>query len=78
MVILSGEVFVKSEDGGERRYGPSDFIFFPAGSEATWRVPDHIRKIAILKNSVNPSAIRISKAWNKLLELAGISGKAEL
>ena len=78
MVILSGEVFVKSEDGGERRYGPSDFIFFPAGSEATWRVPDHIRKIAILKNSVNQSAIRISKVWDKLLELAGLSGKAQL
>lgn len=78
LVILSGDVFVTDQNGAERHYGASDFAFFSAGSDVTWRVPDHVRKIAILKTSVNQPAALILRAWNKLLELARPSAKAAL
>ena len=50
VTILDGEVFVKeSPEGPESRLGPHDVAFFPRGAATTWRVPDHLRKIATLK-----------------------------
>ena len=43
--IISGEVFVTDDGGAERRLGPGDMAFFPAGSASTWRVPSEVRKI---------------------------------
>ena len=73
LFILSGGVFVTDKNGEERYYGPSDFVFFPAGTDVTWRVPDHVRKIAILKSSVTRPAALMSKVWTKLLDLSGLS-----
>ena len=53
--------------------GQSDVAFFPAGSDATWRIPNHVRKIAILKSSLSQPMAFLLKAWIKLLELAGLS-----
>jgi len=78
LFILSGDVFVTEKDGGERHYGPSDFIFFSAGSDATWRVPDHLTKIAILKSPVSRPLVLLSKSWNKLLEITGLSSNVGL
>lgn len=78
LVILSGDVFVTDENGRERHYGPSDFIFFAAGTDATWRVPDHVRKIAILKNPVSRPLVLVAKGWVKLLEAAGLSSNGGL
>ena len=47
-IVLSGEGFMTDEKGVERRFGPGDVAFFPAGTNATWRHPDHFRKIAVL------------------------------
>ena len=34
--IISGEVFITMANGTERRLGPGDMAFFPAGSSCTW------------------------------------------
>jgi uncharacterized cupin superfamily protein len=72
IIILSGGVFVTDKHGRERHYGPSDFAFFPAGSQANWRVPDHIKKIAVIKRSINPITLML-KVCMKLLAIAGLS-----
>ncbi len=78
LVILSGDVFVTDKKGRERYYGPSDFVFFPAGTHATWRVPNHLRKIAILKTPLNQPMAFMSRVWTKLLATAGLSGDSAL
>lgn len=78
LVILSGDVFVTDKNGVERYYGPSDFVFFPAGTRATWRVPNHLRKIAILRSPLNQPIAFMSRVWNKLLAIAGLSSDAGL
>ena len=75
IIILSGGVFVTDKHGRERYYGPSDFAFFPAASQANWRVPDHIKKIAVIKRSVNPVTLML-KVGKKLLAIAGLSRNA--
>jgi uncharacterized cupin superfamily protein len=72
-IILSGDAFLTDNNGRERHFGPSDVAFFPAGSDATWRIPNHVRKIAILKSSFSQPLAFLLKAWIKLLELAGLS-----
>jgi len=77
-IVLSGEGFMTDEKGVERRFGPGDVAFFPAGTNATWRHPDHFRKIAVLKDSIwGPLAFGL-KACSKLLHIAGLSGKLAL
>jgi uncharacterized cupin superfamily protein len=72
-VVLSGEGFVTDEKGAERRVGPGDVVFFPAGTNTTWRHPDHFKKIAVLKESVaRPLGVGL-KLWNKLLRMLGIA-----
>lgn len=78
LIILSGDAFISDGGGGERHFGPSDVVFFPAGSDATWRVPDHVRKIAILRNSVHQPVAFMLKAWIKMVEMAGLSGNGGL
>jgi uncharacterized cupin superfamily protein len=72
-IILSGDAFMAEKNGRERHFGPSDVAFFPAGSDVTWRVPNHVRKIAILKSSFSQPIAFLLKAWIKLVELAGLS-----
>lgn len=75
---LSGEAFMIDESGAERRFGAGDVAFFPAGSDAQWRIPDHFRKVAVLKDHIWPPLALCLKAWNKLLEVVGISGKSPI
>ena len=59
--VLDGEVFV--DDGnGERRLAPGSVAFFPAGARTTWRVPDHLRKIATLKRPT-PGPVAALQRW---------------
>ncbi|MHB8526275.1 MAG: cupin domain-containing protein [Candidatus Acidiferrales bacterium] len=75
-IVLSGEGFMTDEKGVERRFGPGDVAFFPAGTNATWRHPNHFRKVAVLKDSVwRPLGLAL-KAWRKLLKMVGLSGEA--
>jgi len=77
-IVLSGEGFMTDEKGVEQRFGPGDVAFFPAGTNATWRHPDHFRKVAVLKDSVWRPLVLGLRAWNKLLLMLGLSGEAPL
>lgn len=75
ITVLDGEMFVtdganaESENARERHLGPGDIAFFHEGSVVTWRVPDHVRKIATVKHVLPgplASAVRWIKAAAKL------------
>jgi uncharacterized protein len=50
--IISGSVVITDEHGEERRLGPGDMAFFPAGSTSTWHVPVRVRKLAVLHHAM--------------------------
>ena len=64
VTVLDGEVFVDDGINGERRLGPGDVAFFPTGAKTTWRVPDHLRKVATLKRPL-PSPFASVLRWLK-------------
>jgi uncharacterized cupin superfamily protein len=69
IVLISGESFMINEKGEERRFGPGDLGFFPAGTSCTWRITETVRKVAVLKESTwNPLRLGV-KAWHKLLRV---------
>jgi uncharacterized protein len=73
LVILSGEAFIRSEkDGEERRIGTGDFVFFPAGASATWRVPKYIKKVAFLRHTMPRPFGYCVLAWNLFLRIVGL------
>jgi len=78
LVVISGEAFISNGNGEERRLGPCDFAFFPAGSTATWRVPELVRKVAIVRETLWMPLGFSLKAWKKLLRMAGLSDTAPL
>jgi hypothetical protein len=75
VVVISGEVFIADEKGEERRLGPGDMAFFPAGTSCTWRVTRHIRKVAVLRETMpRPLGLGLRAwkggsrlVWNKLV-----------
>jgi uncharacterized cupin superfamily protein len=76
--IISGEVFITTTNGTERRLGPGDMAFFPAGSSCTWRVAECVRKIAFLRKDM-PRLFGLGiRAWHKLLRTARIRGEMPL
>jgi uncharacterized cupin superfamily protein len=72
-IVLSGEGFMTDEKGVEHRFGPGDVAFFPAGTKATWRHPDHFRKVAVLKDSVWPPLAFGLKVWSKVFRRLRLS-----
>lgn len=77
-IVLSGEGFMTDIHGVERRYGPGDVAFFSAGTDSTWRHPDHFRKVAVLKEAVPGPVGYALKVWKKLLRILGLGGKSSL
>jgi uncharacterized cupin superfamily protein len=78
IVIISGEAFMINHKGEERRFGPGDLGFFPAGSSCTWRITQPLRKVGILRESMwRPLGLGL-KAWHKLLRIVGLAGKSPL
>jgi uncharacterized cupin superfamily protein len=76
-VVISGEVFITTEKG-ERRLGQGDMAFFPAGSSCEWRVPDRVRKVAVMRKSLGyPIGFGV-RAWYKLLSIAGLVDQSPL
>jgi uncharacterized cupin superfamily protein len=70
VVVISGEAFLIHENGRERRFAAGDVGFFPAGTDCTWRVDDHFRKVAVLKESLwGPFGIAL-KGWSKISRVA--------
>jgi uncharacterized protein len=69
VVITGGEVFITGDDGVERRLAAGDAAFFPAGSSATWRVTEHVRKVAVVREAIpHPLAVFV-RAWRKSKQL---------
>lgn len=72
-IVISGEGFMTDEKGMEHHFGPGDVAFFPAGTNATWRHPDHFKKVAFLKESFGRPVGFCLKACGKLLRLLGLT-----
>ena len=71
--IISGELVLLREDGTERRFSAGDYVFFPAGTVANWRVDTYVRKVAFLKEPVwRPLGFAL-KVCNKALRIAASS-----
>jgi uncharacterized protein len=67
--IISGEVFVTDDNGEERRLGPGDMAFFPAGSRSTWRVPVAVRKLAVCRQAMPLPFGFALRVWNRLARI---------
>jgi uncharacterized cupin superfamily protein len=78
ILIVSGECFLIQENGEERRFGPGDLGFFPAGTTCKWRVADRVRKVAVLRETMWRPFGFCLKAWNKFLRIVGLAGKSPL
>jgi|SRR5579863_890916 uncharacterized cupin superfamily protein len=76
MFVVSGEAFLRLENGDERRFGAGDVGFFPAGMTCDWRVSEQIRKVAVLKETVGLPLGFCLKAWKKLLRVVGLAGSS--
>lgn len=76
ILVISGEAFLLLENGQERRFGAGDVGFFPAGTTATWRVAEYIRKVAVVRETIWRPLGFCLKVWNKLLRTVGLSGKS--
>lgn len=72
--VISGEVFVTNEHGVERRLGPGDMAFFPAGSSSVWRVPASVRKLAVCRHALPHPLGFALRAWRRMI--AVITGEA--
>ena len=72
VVVISGEVFISTKDGDERRLGADDMAHFPAGTSCKWRVPDRIRKVAIMRKPLPVWMGFGVRAWHKLTRMAGL------
>src|SRR5215472_8506675 len=78
VTVILGEVFISTEEGEERRLGQGDMAFFPAGSSCEWRVPDRIRKVAVMRKTLGyPLGFGV-RAWYKLLAIAGLRDQSPL
>jgi len=72
--VVSGEVFVKGEDGQVCRLGPGETAFFPAGTRAVWHVTERVRKIAVCRYSMPRPLGRLLCLWNRAVDrLTGFS-----
>ena len=68
VVIISGEVFI-TVDGVERRLGAGETGYFPAGTACTWRIPDVVRKVAVLQKPIPRPVYLALRVWYKLKHL---------
>ena len=64
--IISGEVLVTDEKGRERRLGPGDMAFFPAGTHSVWYVPKEVRKLAMCRHTMPGPFGRLFVLWNRI------------
>jgi uncharacterized protein len=78
VIVISGEAFIGTANGEERRLGQGDMGFFPAGSSCTWRVNDRIKKVAVLRKDLPPPLGIGVRAWHKLLQILGLRSQPSL
>jgi uncharacterized protein len=78
VTIILGEVFISTAEGEQRRIAPGDMAFFPAGTSCEWRVPDRVRKVAVMRKDLGYPLGFCVRAWYKLLGVVGLSGQSPL
>jgi hypothetical protein len=78
VVIVSGEVFIRTKKGEESRLGQRDMGFFPAGTSCLWRINHRVKKVAILRKDLPPPLGIGLRAWHKFLRVAGLRGQSPL
>ena len=64
--IVSGEVFILDHGNSERRLGPGDTAFFPAGSSSIWRVTRDVLKVAVCRCPMPRAAGLAIRIWNRI------------
>ena len=74
--VLEGAVTITDLAGGARTLEVGDTAFFPAGSNAEWRVDGYVRKIAFLRTPLTAQAILARRVTGKLRHIiTGGNGK---
>jgi uncharacterized cupin superfamily protein len=69
--VLSGEVTIVDHTQTERRLGPGDTAFFPAGSWSTWHVTQDVRKVAVCRVAVPKLVALALRIWNRIYGTVG-------
>lgn len=78
VVVISGEAFIATETGEERRLGQGDMAFFPAGTSCIWSINVPVRKVAVIRKTL-PLPLGLGlRAWDKLLRTTGLRGGSPL
>jgi uncharacterized cupin superfamily protein len=78
LVIVSGEVFISNQAGQERRLGPGDMAFFPAGSSCTWRITEKVRKVAVVRSALPMPFALCLRVWNKMFQIMGLRPRSPM
>jgi uncharacterized cupin superfamily protein len=73
--ILEGSVTLTDEVSGVRELGPGDVVFFPAGSQAVWKVNSYVRKVAFFRQTLPPPVSVALRLVKRLRDMLG-SGSA--
>jgi uncharacterized cupin superfamily protein len=76
--IISGEVFVSTNGGAEKRLAQGDMGFFPGGSVYTWRVTDPIKKFAITRKDLPRPLGFVVRVGHKVVQMLGLRGQSSL
>jgi uncharacterized protein len=75
-LLFSGSASLHDENGKEHRISAGDFVFFPAGTVMKWRIDDHVRKIAFLREPVWRFAVPALTFFNKVARKLGVARPA--
>jgi uncharacterized protein len=75
LIVVTGEMFVTTKSGEEKRLGLGDVAFFPAGSSCTARIDDYVKKIAVLRMDLPLPLGIVARVWHKFLLMAGLRGQ---
>ena len=57
-----------TDHSGTREVVAGDVVYFPAGSQATWKVDRYIRKVAFIRQPIPGSVSLALKVWRKLTQ----------
>lgn len=73
VVILEGDVHVTAEDGTARLLTVGDMAYFKAGTWATWRIDNYVKKAAVMRK---PFPLPVSLLYRTLGRLrSAIKGR---
>jgi uncharacterized cupin superfamily protein len=82
LYIFEGSIILDEGLPTERRVGPGDVVFFPAGSRAHWNIEKHVRKLAFIRRGLPGSlatavnVLRRIKNWRSPASSQGLAGAA--